>query len=180
MKTIVICVGLFLAVAGYSAVEEHAPVDKDARQTSAQELQEAFGKGKKILVVDVRSPQEFATGHIPGAINIPFDELAKKLEDMKVSKDTTLVTICEHGGRSSRAALQMEKLGYKTSSFCTLDSWRKGGYKIETGNVKPQAAMHVYRFTCHHYCNGDKQTPDLDQHCDCACNQPFRECMKES
>ena len=111
MKTIAFCAGLFLAVAGCSALQEHAPVDKDARQTSAQELQEALGKGRKIMVIDVRNPQEFSTGHIPGAINIPLEELAKKLEDLKVPKDTTLVTICDHGGRSSRAALQMEKRG---------------------------------------------------------------------
>ena len=65
-------------------------------------------------------------------MNIPLDDLARKLEEMKVTKDTTLVTMCEHGGRSSRAALELQKLGYPTASFCTLDSWKKCGYKIET------------------------------------------------
>jgi rhodanese-related sulfurtransferase len=62
---------------------------------------------------------------------------------MKVSKDTTLVTMCEHGGRSSRAALELEKLGYKTASYCTLDSWKKCGYKIETSDAKPHAEAKV-------------------------------------
>jgi rhodanese-related sulfurtransferase len=136
MKNIAICLGLLLAWCGAAQGQQHAPVDKDARQTSAEDLQKALGKDAKILVIDVRSAQEFATGHIPGAVNIPIDDLAKKLEEMKVTKDTTLVTMCEHGGRSSRAALELRKLGYKTASFCTLDSWKKCGYRIETGSSK--------------------------------------------
>jgi rhodanese-related sulfurtransferase len=188
MKNIAICLGILLLLTGRPVAQEHATLDKDAHQITAQELQEALGKDKKIMVIDVRSPQEFATGHIPGAVNIPIEDLARKLEDLKVPKDTTLVTMCEHGGRSSRAAVEMGKLGYKTTSFCTLDSWKKGGYKIEsdkpraekTESAKPPSETPVYKFVCHHYCNGDKRTTDLEQHCDCACNQPFRECMKGS
>src|SRR5208283_4911304 len=102
MKSVAICVGLLLAWSSAAVAQQHAPVEKAAKQTPAEQLQQALGQDAKILVIDVRSAQEFATGHIPGAMNIPLDELAKKLEAMKVSKDTTLVTVCEHGGRSSR------------------------------------------------------------------------------
>jgi rhodanese-related sulfurtransferase len=137
MKIVVICVAVLLAWSGAAAAQEHPAVEKGAPQTSAQQLHQALDKKETVLVVDVRSPQEFATGHIPGAVNIPLDELAKRIGEMKVPKNTTLVTMCEHGGRSSRAALELEKLGYKTSSFCTLDSWKKRGYKIEAGEAKP-------------------------------------------
>jgi phage shock protein E len=137
MKTVAMCIGLLLAWAGTSALQEHPAVEKGAHQISARELQQALGRDQKILVIDVRSPQEFATGHIPGAVNIPLDKVAKEIKEMKVSKDTVLVTTCQHGGRSSRAALELGKLGYKTTSFCTLDSWKKHGYKIDTGNAKP-------------------------------------------
>ncbi len=120
--------------------QQHAPVDSAAKQTSAEQLQQALGKNAKVLVIDVRSPQEFSAGHIPGAVNIPIDDLARKLAEMKVSKDTTVVTMCEHGGRSSRAAIELQKLGYSTASYCTLESWKKCGYKIETGDAKPRAA----------------------------------------
>jgi rhodanese-related sulfurtransferase len=136
MKRVAICIGLILAWTCVAAAQQHAAVEKSAKQTSAEELQAALGRDTKILVIDVRSPQEFAAGHIPGAVNIPLDELARKLEEMK---DMTLVTMCEHGGRSSRAAVELQKLGYKTASYCTLDSWKKCGYKIETGDAKPHA-----------------------------------------
>ena len=177
MKTVAICMGMLLACSNAVAAQ-HAPVEKAAKQTSAEQLQQALGKEAKILVIDVRNPQEFSTGHIPGAVNIPLDDLAKRLAEMKVSKDTTIVTMCEHGGRSSRAVLELQKLGYSTASYCTLDSWKKCGYKIESGDAKPRAAAKVYKFICQHYCNGDKETTDLDEICDCACDQPYRECMK--
>ena len=180
MKSAAICIGLLLAWTSASGGQQHAPVEKTAKETSAEQLQEALGKDTKILVIDVRSPQEFGTGHIPGAVNIPLDELSRKLEQMKVSKDTTLVTMCEHGGRSSRAVLQLQKLGYHTASFCTLDSWKKCGYKIETGDAKPRASARVYQFICQHYCNADKETTDLDEVCECACNLPYRECMRSN
>jgi rhodanese-related sulfurtransferase len=140
MKSAAICIGLLLAWTSAVAGQQHAPVEKTAKETSAEQLQEALGKDTKILVIDVRSPQEFAAGHISSAVNIPLDEMSRKLEAMKVSKDTTIVTMCEHGGRSSRAAVELQKLGYHTASFCTLDSWKKCGYKIETGDAKPHAA----------------------------------------
>lgn len=139
MKTLATCLGVMLAWASATAAPQHAPVENSARQTSAQDVQRGLGANAHMLVIDVRSPQEFATGHIPGAVNIPAGELAAKLQAMKLAKGTTLVTTCEHGGRSSRAALELQKLGYKTASYCTLDAWKKCGYKIQSGNAQPHS-----------------------------------------
>ena len=117
-------------------LQQHAAVIPGAPETSAQTLKQEMEKKGKRLVIDVRNPQEYAAGHVPGAINIPFEQLQNKIQEMKVPKNTILVTVCEHGGRSSRAALELQKLGYQTSSFCRLDSWKKQGYKLESGNGK--------------------------------------------
>jgi phage shock protein E len=137
MKSIALGILLILiGTAGVSA-QQHAAVGKDAKQTSAEDVQRALGKNSKVLVIDVRTPQEFATGHIPGAINIPLDELSTKFPRMKIARNTMLVTTCEHGGRSSRAAVELQKMGYRTASYCTLDSWKQCGYRVDTGEVKP-------------------------------------------
>lgn len=177
-------VALLLTVTSFAAAQtaerQHAPAAQGATETSAAELSRQMGEGKKVLVIDVRSPEEFASGHIPGATNIPIEELSKRIGEMKVSKDTTIVTICEHGGRSSRAALELQKLGYKSSSFCKLESWKKEGHKTETGGGKEQKTSRVYRFYCHHSCLSYVETTDLDQVCErCDCGHPYRECMKE-
>jgi rhodanese-related sulfurtransferase len=142
MKGLTIVMGLLLAWS-VAAAQQHAPVDKAAQQTSAEQLQQALAKNSKMLVIDVRSAREFAVGHIPGAVNIPIEELPGKIKEMRVGKDTTLVTVCEHGGRSSRAAVELQKLGYHTVSYCRLDDWRKCGYQTVSGDAKPHAAIDV-------------------------------------
>lgn len=66
------------------------------------------------VFIDVREPQEFARGHVEGAINIPPSELmsgAKALSD--VSKDTELVVYCITGSRSNASINILKSLGYE-------------------------------------------------------------------
>jgi rhodanese-related sulfurtransferase len=128
----------FVLVAVLPLTAQHAPVEKGAAETEATRLHDQLEQGEKILVIDVRTAKEFETGHVPGAVNVPVDELAQKIGEMKVAKDTTIVTICEHGGRSSRAANELQKMGYKTTSFCRMDNWRSKDYKVEKVDAKPK------------------------------------------
>lgn len=138
MKPTSIFIVLLLLIGGNLMLPaaQHAPVDKNARQTSATRLHQEMAQAGKLLVIDVRTPKEFAAEHVPGAVNIPIEELAKKIREMKVPRDTTIVTMCDHGGRSSRAAVELQKMGYKTSSFCRIDAWKGKGYKTESGQSK--------------------------------------------
>jgi phage shock protein E len=131
---------IVFSIAGFLplAAAQHAPVDKSAAQTSAARLHQEMAQGGKLLVIDVRTRKEFEAEHVPGALNIPIQELAKKIRAMKVPQDTTIVTMCDHGGRSSRAAVELNKMGYKTSSYCRIDAWKQKGYKTESGAAKSQ------------------------------------------
>ena len=63
------------------------------------------------VLLDVRTPQEYAEGHIPGSINIPLqsiDEAEAELEN----KDTELFVYCHSGARSSQAVALLEEMGY--------------------------------------------------------------------
>lgn len=65
------------------------------------------------LVIDVREPSEFATGHFEGAVNVPPADLlmgAKALED--VSTDTELIVYCISGARSNSAINILRSLGF--------------------------------------------------------------------
>ncbi len=159
---------------------QHAPVAPGAAETPAEKLHRELGQGKKVLIIDVREAKEYAAGHVPGAINIPVAELGKRIAEIKPPKDTVIVTVCEHGGRSSRASLELQKLGYKTTSFCTLDSWRKAGYRTEKAKETSRATPGMYKFICHHYCQSEKEVANLDEMCDCGCHKRYRECMQET
>lgn len=122
----------------FALPQKHLSVDPAAHETDAKELHSLLDHNGKALVIDVRTPEEYAKGHIPEAVNIPIDELPQKIRQMNVSKDTTIVTMCDRGGRSSHAALELKKMGYEVTSFCRIDSWRKDGYKITKESPNPQ------------------------------------------
>lgn len=64
------------------------------------------------LLVDVRTPEEFASGHLEGAINIPVHELTARLASLG-PKSQPVVLYCRSGARSSRAQAALRKLGYE-------------------------------------------------------------------
>lgn len=63
------------------------------------------------VLVDVRTPEEFSSGSIQNAINIPVDELSSRLGELDSSKK--LVVFCRSGNRSSRAKSILEEAGFK-------------------------------------------------------------------
>lgn len=69
------------------------------------------------MLVDVRTEEEFQSGHIPGSVNIPLRLLGSILEVVP-AKDTPLFVYCQTGARSARAAYALERFGYK--AVCNL------------------------------------------------------------
>lgn len=64
------------------------------------------------VVVDVREPNEFSTGHIPNATNIPLGNIAGRVNELKKFKDKPIVVCCRSGHRSARAAAILRKNGF--------------------------------------------------------------------
>jgi rhodanese-related sulfurtransferase len=74
-------------------------------------------------VVDVRSAGEFASGHVPGAINIPYDELPGRASEIG-PPSTPVVVYCASGSRSGVAARKLGKAGYtKVYDMQTATAW---------------------------------------------------------
>ena len=76
----------------------------------AQGLAE-FEKTPGAVLLDVRTPEEYAGGHIAGSRNLPL-QVITQVEDEIPQKDTPVFVYCQSGGRSRRAAAFMEKIGY--------------------------------------------------------------------
>ncbi|MBN1550327.1 MBL fold metallo-hydrolase [bacterium] len=81
------------------------------RQISAFELHEAISKVEMISIIDVRSPSEFSSYHIDGAINIPAPDLRKRYNELH--PDWTNVLICSTGHRSSLGCSILKQNGFK-------------------------------------------------------------------
>jgi rhodanese-related sulfurtransferase len=74
-------------------------------------------------VVDVRTAQEFASGHVPGAINIPYEEIGKRTAEIGPSS-TQVVLYCRSGRRSAIAADALKKAGYQNLyDMQTVTNW---------------------------------------------------------
>lgn len=70
--------------------------DKPIAFVEPQKLRELMVADEGVVIFDVRSAEEYASGHVEGAINIPADQLAAQVGEL--AKDTTIVTVCNFGG----------------------------------------------------------------------------------
>jgi rhodanese-related sulfurtransferase len=107
---------------------------KDPREPftriSAQEAKEKIDSGA-VQVIDVRTPGEYAGGHVPGSLNIPhMSVMARKGE---LASDKELVFICQMGTRSALACEFAAAAGFKELYNVEggTESWIKSGYSVE-------------------------------------------------
>jgi phage shock protein E len=68
------------------------------------------------LIIDVRSPSEFATGHVRGSVNIPLDRFAQAIAEAVPDKSAPVILCCASGGRSGMACDYMQQMGYQQVS----------------------------------------------------------------
>jgi rhodanese-related sulfurtransferase len=81
------------------------------------------GKAESYILVDVRGKEEFESGHIPTAINIPVDEIASR--PPTEAKDALIILYCRSGVRSAKAASILRDLGYKgVIDFGGVSRWK--------------------------------------------------------
>jgi len=67
-----------------------------------------------MILLDVRSPSEFAAGGLPGAINVPYESVAQYVEgNNDISKDTDITLYCRSGRRSAIALNALKELGFR-------------------------------------------------------------------
>lgn len=110
-----------------------AVADPTLRPVSQQALLDRVAADDRDLVVlDVRAPEEFAAGHVPGAVNIPYDQVAARLAE--VPKDKDLVLYCRSGRRVAIAAEVLAQNGYTRLQHLEGDmpAWLAQGRATET------------------------------------------------
>ena len=94
---------------------------------SAAELNEKMKQAQRPLVVDVRQPEEFRTGHIVGAKLIPLGELSRRLNELP--KDKEIACICATGSRSRSATKILMRAGYNVINVSGgMMSWSGNGF----------------------------------------------------
>jgi len=115
-----------VAAGALAAGPAPVPISQDTLLERQQKGDEAA------FVLDVRSPEEYASGHVPGAVNIPYDQIASRIAE--VPKDQDVVLYCKSGRRAGIAAEVLAGQGYTRLQHLEGDivAWVDKGRPIET------------------------------------------------
>ncbi|MEW6039779.1 MAG: rhodanese-like domain-containing protein [Pseudomonadota bacterium] len=104
------------------------------REVGAGEVRATLGD---TLILDVREPEEYAAGHLPGAINIPRGVVEFRIEThpaFQGKKDADIVVYCQSGARSALAADVLQQLGWRgaVSMAGGFKAWSEGGLPVSS------------------------------------------------
>ncbi|MBR5155810.1 MAG: rhodanese-like domain-containing protein [Clostridia bacterium] len=98
-------------------------------QITAEDAKKIMDSDEKYIILDVREQDEYDSGHISGAILIPYTEIENKAEEMLPDKDNLILVYCRSGRRSKIAAETLTKLGYTNiKEFGGIIDWP---YEVE-------------------------------------------------
>jgi rhodanese-related sulfurtransferase len=78
-----------------------------------EEVVRMIAAGTAPTILDVRTPEEFAEGHVPGAINISHDQLADRLAEIEASKEDEVIVYCRSGRRAGIAEQLLLDQGFR-------------------------------------------------------------------
>ena len=93
-------------------------------QITAKEAKEIMDAEKDYIIIDARTEEEFAEGHIKGAILIPEYEIVKRAEKELPNKEQLILVYCRSGRRSKIASEELAKLGYtNVKEFGGIIDW---------------------------------------------------------
>jgi phage shock protein E len=123
--------GAVQAVASTDIAPSELPSVPQERALQLSQLEE------RPLFLDVRSEQEFRDGHIEGSLNIPFDQLAKHLQNIGRYKEREVIVYCEVGRRAVIAAQVLIEAGFRKLAFLEGDmkAWRRRSLPMAKGDA---------------------------------------------
>lgn len=98
---------------------------------TATELLAAIERGQPPCILDVRTAREFAAGHVPGAVNLPFNRVAAGISELRIEPDRAVVVYCGHGPRAWIAGRRLRQLGFTNVLYLKghMRAWRNAGLR---------------------------------------------------
>ena len=129
-QMIIVFAVLVLAVAAYYVMQVGLRETSEYGNVDVGEAQDLIAEDIALVILDVRTVSEFDSGHVEGAINIPVEELSKRLSELN-SNDELLV-YCRTGNRSTTAVGILKENGYNRIYHMNggITAWRSAGFPI--------------------------------------------------
>ena len=131
-RTIIILIVIAVIAAGVTAIIYFSNMNDKFTTLSANDFENAIADDQTIIL-DVRTADEYAGGHIPNAINIDVNRAGFLYEaDEKLPKDKTIAVYCQGGVRSRKAASLLSDNGYKVLNLNGgIKEWMSAGKETE-------------------------------------------------
>ena len=108
-----------------------AGLGRGGKRASPLEATQLINRGKT-TIVDVRTPEEFAAGHLRDAKNIPLADLSTRIGELEKSKNRAIIVVCQTGARADKAVRQLSAAGF--ADVVRLDggiaAWQTAGLPI--------------------------------------------------
>jgi len=129
MRAHAIVVALLFVMVAAALAESEAP--PEAPSIAPSELSARRASGTAPVVIDVRTPEEYAAGHIPGALNIPFDQVAERISEVDAPHGVALY--CMVGPRARKGETALLGAGYTSVLHLEggLAAWQAAGLPVE-------------------------------------------------
>jgi phage shock protein E len=126
---IALCLVLLMAAACQPAATTSPSTTNASQDISPAQYQEQFSQATHTLI-DVRTVEEYSSGHIAGSVNIAVDALASRLSE--VPKDKPVIVYCRSGNRSATAAQILVEAGYtNVYDLGGIQAWQAAGLPVE-------------------------------------------------
>jgi len=127
LNTIALSLVLLLSAAGFACSQ----TPSEAPSISPSQLSARQESGAAPVIIDVRTPQEYAAGHIPNAVNIPFDQVAERISEVEAPHGVALY--CMLGPRARKGETALLASGYTSVLHVEggLAAWQAAGLPVE-------------------------------------------------
>lgn len=111
-----------------------ARVRSEIDEISTADLHGRVEAGDAPLVLDVREPDEWQEGHVPGALHVPRGNLESRIEALVPDREREIVIICSGGSRSAFATKTLQELGYEqvVNVAGGFSDWKRNGFAFTT------------------------------------------------
>ena len=123
----------FIALAALFTLAACQQASPPPATISATDLNSRIEAGTAPLILDVRTPDEYSAGHVPGAVLIPHSEVAERINELPANKQSEIVVYCRSGKRAGMAEEALAAAGY--SGLRHLDGdwlgWEAEGLPFE-------------------------------------------------
>ena len=111
-------------VLGVAAIKLYTRHDAGFRKLSAEEAKARLDSGDPVVLLDVRTLEEFDSGHISGALCLPVESIGTEVPAELPDKDAEILIYCRSGRRSAEAAKKLVSVGYTdVTDFGGIIDW---------------------------------------------------------